>query len=67
MIETFFRAIGTSDFERRLKEAADDLSRNSGAAAGWAGARAGPSTDRRDFAADLLQMQQIAIAGENDG
>ena len=32
VVDVFFRAIETSDFERRSKEAEDGLSRNSGAA-----------------------------------
>jgi hypothetical protein len=32
VVDIFFRAIETSDFERRSKEAEDGLSRNSGAA-----------------------------------
>jgi len=41
VVDTLVRAIETSDFERRLKEAENGLSRNSGGAVGWASAGAG--------------------------
>lgn len=67
VVDTFVRAVETSDFERRLKEAEDSLSRNSEAAAGWRpiGGGTGHSTTRRDFAADPLQVQQRANSRQN--
>jgi hypothetical protein len=41
VVDTFVRAIETSDFERRLKEAKDGLSRNSDTAARRSGIGAG--------------------------
>jgi hypothetical protein len=58
----------TSDFERRLKEARTACpgmrARRPG---GLASVRVEFSTDRRDFAADSLQMQQTVSPGKIDG
>jgi Family of unknown function (DUF5681) len=69
VVDTFVRAIETSDFERRLREVEDSLSRNSEAAPGWrpTGGGMGYSTTRRDFAIDPLQVQETAIPGKIDG
>jgi hypothetical protein len=59
VVDTFVRAIEASDFERRLEEAEDGVSRNSDTAAPRSRiGRVELSTGEQDFAADSLQVQQ---------
>jgi hypothetical protein len=63
VVDTFVRAIETSDFDRRLQlvEASYSKQRGPQPACTAAPGRLGTSTHRRDFAADSLQVQQRGI------
>jgi hypothetical protein len=62
VVDTFVRAIDASDFDRRLQEL-EDASKACAAARIAEAGSPGSTTDRRVFAADLLQMQQRETIG----
>jgi hypothetical protein len=69
VVDIFVRAMKTSDFDRRLQLPEAGLARNLPLAGRdfRRPAQMMASTFRRDFAADLLQMQQNAIITSNAG
>jgi hypothetical protein len=62
MVDTFVRAIDAGDFDRRLQELEDASKARCGLHCRSRG-RPGSTTDRRVFAADLLQVQQRETIG----
>jgi hypothetical protein len=62
VVDTFVRAIDASDFDRRLQEL-EDASKARAAARIAESGSPGSTTDRRVFAADLLQVQQRETIG----
>jgi hypothetical protein len=62
VVDTFVRAIDAGDFDRRLQELEDASKARCGQHCRSRG-RPGSTTDRRVFAADLLQVQQRETIG----
>src|SRR6202035_2010289 len=62
VVDTFVRAIDDGDFDRRLQELEDASKARCGLHCRSRG-RPGSTTDRRVFAADLLQVQQRETIG----